>query len=85
MTYCIPPEYEHVLSDSVARGGFASPDEALRHALELLAAEQGRPTPVGNHRPDAWAASFRRWAEGHPSGDHHVDADRQSIYDDRGV
>lgn len=40
MTIDIPSEYEGVLSDAVASGAFATPQDALRHALEWLSHEQ---------------------------------------------
>ncbi len=40
MTLNIPSEYEGVLNDAVASGEFATPQDALRHALEWLSSEQ---------------------------------------------
>lgn len=40
MTIDVPSGYEDVLSDAVASGAFATPQDALCHALELLSHEQ---------------------------------------------
>ena len=39
MTFNLPSEYADILNNAVASGAFASPADALRHALELFAAE----------------------------------------------
>ena len=40
MTIDIPNDYEDILRQAVASGAFANPEDALRRALELFAAEQ---------------------------------------------
>ncbi len=40
MTIDIPSDYEDILRQAVASGAYANPEAALRHALELFAAEQ---------------------------------------------
>lgn len=39
MTLSIPTEYEAIIHEAVASGAFASPEEAVKHALSLLAEE----------------------------------------------
>ena len=40
MTLDVPAEYEEIIRQAVASGAFSSPEEAVRHALELLQHEQ---------------------------------------------
>ncbi|QDV13886.1 hypothetical protein CA51_37770 [Rosistilla oblonga] len=84
MTLNIPSEYAHVLDEAVASGAFASTDEAIRHALSLLAAEHhivdGEPPTEDDEQ---WAARFEAWAESHTPSKHFVDCSRDSIYDGR--
>lgn len=40
MTFDVPSDYEDILRNAVASGAFASTEDALRHALELFAAER---------------------------------------------
>lgn len=40
MTVELPTEYEQLPNDLVAGGAFAAADEAIKHAVHLLAAEQ---------------------------------------------
>ena len=40
MTLDVPSEYEDILRQAVASGAFANEEEALRHALQLLANQQ---------------------------------------------
>ena len=40
MTIDIPSAYKDILLQAVANGAFANPEDALKHALELFAAEQ---------------------------------------------
>lgn len=86
MTLNIPDEYRSILHDAVASGAFGSPEEALSHALTLLAAEQ---VDAARHNGDAskqpWAAEFRSWAESHTPRKASVDFDRESIYEGRGL
>ncbi|MEX0791587.1 MAG: hypothetical protein WD045_00520 [Pirellulaceae bacterium] len=77
----IPRQYQSIIEQAVASGAFATPEEALRHALELLATEQSIPAPGAppvNHRADL-SARFRKWAESHPPANHIVDDSRESI------
>ena len=53
MTLDVPSDYEDILHNAVASGAFPSPEAALRHALDLLAAEQ----------PPDEAAKLARWNE----------------------
>ena len=46
MTLDVPNEYEEVLRNAVASGDFANEEEALRHALELLAIQQRKAAPI---------------------------------------
>ncbi|GAA4463868.1 hypothetical protein [Novipirellula rosea] len=50
MTLEIPSEYEGVLNDAVASGAFATPQDALRHALATFAKE--RASNTGQQFPD---------------------------------
>lgn len=40
MTIDLPNEYERLLNELVSKGVFASTDDAIKHAVHLLAAEQ---------------------------------------------
>lgn len=42
MNLDVPSEYEDILRQAVASGAFSSPQEALRHAIELLEAERSQ-------------------------------------------
>jgi Arc/MetJ-type ribon-helix-helix transcriptional regulator len=78
----IPRQYQSIIEQAVASGAFATPEEALRHALELLAKEQSIPgpaTPRASRRSNL-SARFRQWAESHPPANHFVDDSRESIY-----
>jgi len=78
----IPRQYQSIIEQAVASGAFATPEEALRHALELLATEQNLPAPDTSpvHRRANLSARFRKWAESHPPANHVVDDSRESIY-----
>ncbi|MCC9631849.1 hypothetical protein LOC68_25925 [Blastopirellula sp. JC732] len=65
------------MQNAVASGAFASQEDALKHALELLAVEQQAPAQSGSADR---AARFRAWAEGHSPANHFVDDSRESIY-----
>ncbi len=52
MTIDIPSDYEDILRQAVASGAYAKPEDALRHALELFAAEQSK-APVAK-KLDRW-------------------------------
>jgi Arc/MetJ-type ribon-helix-helix transcriptional regulator len=90
MTINLPPDLEQVVSQAVASGSFASPDEVLREALSLLRrhiedaspsnGEQG-PKPLANKE---WKGRLRDWIARHPARDHFVDVSRESIYSGRG-
>ncbi len=78
----IPRQYQSIIDQAVASGAFATPEEALQHALELLAKEQRIPngaTSPENRRLNL-SARFRQWAESHPPSNHFVDDSRESIY-----
>ncbi|UUO08544.1 hypothetical protein M4951_09530 [Blastopirellula sp. J2-11] len=81
MSLNIPSQYETILQDAVASGAFASPEDALRHALELLTIEQKASSRSADalHREDQ-ADQFRVWAESHSPVSHFVDDSRESIY-----
>ena len=88
MTINIPSEYEAVLNAVVTNGTFPTTEEALRHALELLAKEQREldDSPQDDlPDPDEWEKRFRAWAASHPASDHFVDDSRESIYEGRGL
>lgn len=40
MTLDVPAEFEEIIRNAVASGAFASPEDAVRHALRLLEQEQ---------------------------------------------
>ncbi len=55
MTLDIPREYEGVLNDAVASGAFATPQDALRHALAAFAKEHNASRsgqPISDLSPD---------------------------------
>ncbi len=88
MTLNIPSDYESVLNEAVNSGAFANQEEALRHALELLAKERKssvRSTATIADDADEWAMRFRAWAANHPSVPVLVDDSRESIYEGRGL
>ncbi|RCS54871.1 hypothetical protein DTL42_07100 [Bremerella cremea] len=83
MTLDVPSEYEAVIQQAVANGAFGSPEEALRHALKLLAIEQSesqRAKPKSAPEHEQWGKQFRAWADGHQPVGHFVDDSRESIY-----
>lgn len=82
MTLSLPSEYEAIVKDLVDRGAFASPEEAVKHALDLLAAEQQRNKQIERSREERRkrAKRFRQWAESNPPAGHFVDDSRESIY-----
>ena len=85
MTFDVPHEYEQVINQLVASGAFTSSDEALHHALGLLADDLQTPVSHSvNEDPQQWSERFRRWAAAHPANDHFVDASRDGIYEGRG-
>lgn len=49
MTLDIPSEFENVLNDAVASGAFETPQDALRHALALLANQQHEDADAKGH------------------------------------
>ncbi|MEX0793177.1 MAG: hypothetical protein WD045_08575 [Pirellulaceae bacterium] len=78
----IPSQYHAILEQAVASGAFPSAEEALRHALELLATEQRLTSSsvVAANPPSDRSRRFRNWAESHPPAKHSVDDRRESIY-----
>ena len=42
MSIDIPSDYAAIIQQAVASGAYATPEAALRHALELFAAEQAK-------------------------------------------
>ena len=42
MSIDIPSDYADIIQQAVASGAYASPEAALRHALDLFAAEQAK-------------------------------------------
>lgn len=86
MTIEIPQDYQDVLNNAVASGAFVNHDEALRHALQLLAVESQAVTVEKQiDHPEEWATRFRNWAESHPRLSDHVEFDRDSLYKGRGL
>jgi len=90
MTFDIPSEFEPVIQNAVATGAFATTEDALAHALSLLAKEQGVAVANGsvkdgeNESHDSWAERLRSFAASHKATGHAVDDSRESIYPDRG-
>lgn len=80
MALRVPPEYEAMLEEAVAKGQFENPEAALRHALELFKRERERIERRRQRRQKAWAAKVRDWANGHTPVGHFVDDRRESIY-----
>ena len=80
MALRVPPEYEAMLEEAVAKGQFESPEAALRHALELFKRERERIERRRQRRQKAWAAKVRDWANCHAPVGHFVDDSRESIY-----
>jgi Arc/MetJ-type ribon-helix-helix transcriptional regulator len=89
MTIHLPPDLEQVVSQAVASGSFASPDDVLREALGLLRQRVEIPPPTEKQEPlsmtnKEWKGRLRDWIARHPSRDHIVDVSRESIYSGRG-
>lgn len=87
MTINIPHEYRSLLNEAVASGAYASHEEALKHALTLLAAERlVEPERLpGSSEAQEWNSRFRDWAFSHSKLGHFVDASRDGIYEGRGL
>jgi Arc/MetJ-type ribon-helix-helix transcriptional regulator len=54
----LPSEYEAILLQAVASGAFSNPQEALRHAIELLDAERTQAYSVNDNEK-----RLERWNE----------------------
>lgn len=87
MTYTIPNEYEQAIDQAVAAGAFASPEQAVRHAFNLLISEQTLEPDLDfvakDH--DLWMTELRAWSANHPAVEHVVHDRREDIYDGRGL
>lgn len=84
MTLDIPSQYEAILQDAVSSGAFASKEEALKHALDLLAVEQRAPVQKTKLSHQDWMKKVREWSESHGDVSHFIDDSRESIYEGRG-
>lgn len=88
MTLNIPAEYQQVINQAVASGMFTTAEDAVKHALGLLAEEQaevsGKPQPAETDAADRIGA-IRRWSASHDEVTQVVDDSRESIYQDRGL
>ncbi len=83
----IPDEYVSFLNHTVTSGAFSCTQDAMRHALELLAAEQAQrhDSPVQTSRQHSdRMTEIRVWSQSHPPVSHLVDDSRESIYEGRG-
>jgi Arc/MetJ-type ribon-helix-helix transcriptional regulator len=90
MTINLPPDLERIVSQAVASGKFASPDDVLREAFSLLRQRAGNPAPQAAQEDaptlstEEWKCRLRNWIARHPARDHFVDVSRESIYNGRG-
>ena len=89
MTFDIPSEFEPLIRNAIETGAFATTEDALAHALALLAKEQGvalgkGPTEHGkNESHESWAKRLRSFAASQKPTGRDVDDRRESIYPDR--
>ena len=83
MTINIPNEYADFLNNAVASGGFPSHEDAIKHALQLLADEQAQcheaPSQISLQH-SVRMTEIRDWSQSHPPVSHFVDDSRESIY-----
>lgn len=87
MTTNVSAENERFIQQAIAEGRFASRDEAINQAVQLLRADGDtvRAHPPDEARSaDEWIHSLRNWAASHRPVNHPVDFDRESIYSNRG-
>lgn len=81
MKLTIPDEYQNILLEAVATGAFATPEDALKHALDLLVVENSSAFSAIRAEPTLdWAARFHAWADSHPASEHFVDCSREGVY-----
>lgn len=86
MSLSIPAEYEAMIREAVASGEFATPEEAVKHALELLTQERQAKKAI----PQAPRLSkeerqkrlrlLEEWINTREPAGHFVDDSRESIY-----
>lgn len=86
MTTNVSKENERFIQQAITEGRFASRDEAINQAVQLLRdeAENSGDRDVHSESADDWIADLRQWAAGHRQVGHPVDFDRDAIYAGRG-
>ena len=87
MTTNVSPENERFIQQAIADGRFASRDEAINQAVQLLRGERndnGHDIVVHSKSTEEWIADLRNWAASHRPVTHSVDFDRGAIYSGRG-